>query len=99
MGQLEGKVALISGAARGQGHTEARRFAEEGARVVLGDVLDDEGAASAGDIGAHARYVHLDVTSADDWATAVALAMSEFGGLDVLVNNAGIVRATPIIGG
>jgi 3alpha(or 20beta)-hydroxysteroid dehydrogenase len=99
MGTLDGKVALVSGGARGQGEAEARRFVAEGARVVLGDLLDDEGKAVAADLGDAARYVHLDVTSEADWAAAVATAVDEFGRVDVLVNNAGIALITPIIGG
>jgi len=99
VGVLDGKVALISGAARGQGEAEARRFAAEGAMVVLGDVLDDQGEAVADDIGKAARYVHLDVTSERDWDRAVEVAVSDFGSIDVLVNNAGTARSTPIIGG
>jgi 3alpha(or 20beta)-hydroxysteroid dehydrogenase len=96
MGRLDGKVALISGAARGQGEAEARLFAEEGARVVLGDVLDELGEKVAVDIGDAAVYQHLDVTSTSDWQAAVAVATERFGGLDVLVNNAGILRVMPI---
>ncbi|HZQ57773.1 MAG TPA: glucose 1-dehydrogenase [Acidimicrobiales bacterium] len=99
MGVLDGKVALVSGAARGQGEAEARRFAEEGAMVVLGDIRDDLGTDVADDIGKAARYVHLDVTSESDWDRAVEVAVSDFGAVDVLVNNAGTARATPIIGG
>jgi 3alpha(or 20beta)-hydroxysteroid dehydrogenase len=99
MGVLEGKVALVSGGARGQGEGEARRFAAEGASVVVGDVRDDEGKAVAAAIGDRARYVHLDVTDEDDWAHAVAAACREFGRLDVLVNNAGIGAISPIVGG
>ena len=73
MGRVDGKVALISGAARGMGAAHARVLASEGAKVVLGDVLDDEGAAVAAELGGAARYVHLDVTSLDDWAAAVGL--------------------------
>jgi 3alpha(or 20beta)-hydroxysteroid dehydrogenase len=91
MGRLDGKVALVSGAARGMGQAEARLFAREGARVVLADVLDEEGAKVAGEIGAAARYQHLDVTSELDWAAVVASTLGAFGRLDVLVNNAGIV--------
>src|SRR5437764_777352 len=90
MGRLDGKVALISGAARGQGEAEARAFVAEGARVVLGDVLDDLGAAVAADLGDTARYVHLDVRREDDWGKAVAAVLEAFGRLNVLVNNAGI---------
>jgi 3alpha(or 20beta)-hydroxysteroid dehydrogenase len=94
-GRLDGKVALITGAARGQGEAEARLFAREGAKVVLGDVLDAAGEAVAADIGDAARYVHLDVSSEGDWANAVAVA-EEFGPLTVLVNNAAILRFTTI---
>jgi 3alpha(or 20beta)-hydroxysteroid dehydrogenase len=92
MGKLDGKVALISGAARGQGEAEARLFAAEGAKVVLGDVLDDLGEQVAKDIGDDAIYQHLDVTDQEDWAAAVKTATVEFGRLDVLVNNAGILK-------
>ena len=94
-GRLDGKVAIITGAARGQGAAEARLFAAEGAQVVLADVLDDEGEAVAAEIGAAARYVHLDVSSEGDWAAAVAAAEA-MGPLTVLVNNAGILRFTSI---
>ena len=92
-------MALVSGAARGQGADEARRFAAEGAVVVLGDVLDDLGSGVADGIGDTARYVHLDVTREADWDRAVAFAAEAFGRVDVLVNNAGTARFTPIIGG
>jgi 3alpha(or 20beta)-hydroxysteroid dehydrogenase len=95
-GRLAGKVALISGAARGQGAAEARLFAAEGARVVLGDLLDETGDALSAEIGAAAAYLHLDVTRADDWRRAVDAARTRFGRLDVLVNNAGILRPGPI---
>lgn len=87
---LTGKVALVTGAARGQGAGEARLFAELGARVVIGDVLDDEGASLAAELGDAARFVHLDVTERRDWNDAVRAADDAFGGLDVLVNNAGV---------
>ncbi len=90
MGRLEGKVALVSGAARGMGQAEARLFAAEGAKVVLCDVIDDEGKAAASEIGANAIFQHLDVTSEEDWAAATAATTAAFGKLDVLVNNAGI---------
>ncbi|WP_436775117.1 glucose 1-dehydrogenase [Yinghuangia sp. YIM S09857] len=96
-GRLAGKVALITGAARGQGEAHARRFAAEGAKVVLGDVLDDLGAAVAADIGAAAVYVHLDVTVESDWQAAVSTAVERFGGLHVLVNNAGISPTAPFL--
>ena len=98
MGRLDGKVALVTGAARGQGAAEAEAFAVEGASVVLTDVLDDEGESVAAAIGAAARYQHHDVTDEAAWQSAVALAVSEFGRLDILVNNAGIsVPPAPII--
>jgi 3alpha(or 20beta)-hydroxysteroid dehydrogenase len=90
MGRLDGKVALISGGARGQGAAEARLFVEEGARVLIGDILDDQAAAVAGELGDAALAVRLDVTSEADWAAAVARAIEAFGGLSVLVSNAGI---------
>ena len=95
MGRLDGKVALISGGARGQGAAEARVFAQEGAKVVIGDVLDAEGTSVAAEIaesGGDALFVHLDVTDQDDWRSAIGAAVSRFGKLDVLVNNAGIFR-------
>jgi len=91
MGRLEGKVALISGAARGMGNAEARRFAAEGAKVVVADIVDDEGAQLVNEIGDAAHFVHLDVTQEDQWQAAVEAAVSTFGKLDVLVNNAGTV--------
>ena len=90
MGRVEGKVVLISGGARNIGGATARMLVAEGARVVIGDLLDEEGAALAQELGEAARYVHLDVTSEEDWAAAVAFAVAEFGKLDVLFNNAGI---------
>ena len=93
MPRLEGKVALISGGAKGQGAVEARMFAREGASVVIGDILDDQGIqvqAEINETGGECLYVHLDVTSESDWQSAVEAAVSRFGKLDVLVNNAGI---------
>jgi 3alpha(or 20beta)-hydroxysteroid dehydrogenase len=92
VGRLDGKVALISGGARGQGATAARRFVAEGARVAIGDILDDEGKSLAQELGEAALYVHLDVTKEEDWITAVKDAEQAFGRLDVLLNNAGILR-------
>ncbi len=98
MGRLDGKVALISGGARGQGATEGRMMAQEGAKVVLGDLLDEQGRAVEAEIraaGGAATYVHLNVTSESDWQSAVQTAENTYGGLHVLVNNAGIlIRAT-----
>jgi len=95
-GRLEGKRALVTGAARGQGEEIARAFAAEGAEVVVADVLDDEGRAVVAAIGATARYLHLDVADESSWEQAVASCSSEIGDLNVLVNNAGIVRAAPL---
>ena len=91
--RLEGKVALISGGARGQGAAEARLFVQEGAAVVIGDILDEDGMkleAEIRELGAQATFVHLDVTDADQWADAVTEAVNRYGKLDILVNNAGI---------
>ena len=101
MDRLKGKVALISGAARGQGAAETRLFVGEGARVVIGDVLDGEAQKLAGEVNqkAGARValpIRLDVTRAEDWRAAVAACEREFGGLDVLVNNAGILNVKGI---
>jgi 3alpha(or 20beta)-hydroxysteroid dehydrogenase len=93
MGRLDGKVALITGGARGMGKSHVRHFVSEGAQVVLGDVLDDKGAAVADGLGElSCRYVHHDVTSEAEWAAAVAATLDAFGRLDVLVNNAGVLR-------
>ena len=92
--RLEGKVALISGGARGQGAVEAKLFAREGAKVVFGDILDESGKQVEAEIheaGGEAAYVHLDVTREDDWRTAVNTAIDRYGKLDILVNNAGIL--------
>jgi len=88
MPELEHKVAIVTGAARGTGAAIARRFAEEGARVVLGDLLDEQGEAVAKEIGNAASYRHHDVTQAEQWDEIVAHAQDRFGGIDVLVNNA-----------
>ncbi len=91
--RLEGKVALISGGARGMGAVEAHMFTREGAKVVIGDILEEEGRqveAAVNEAGGECVFVRLDVTSEDDWSAAVATAVSRFGKLDVLVNNAGI---------
>jgi NAD(P)-dependent dehydrogenase (short-subunit alcohol dehydrogenase family) len=97
--RLLGKVALISGGARGQGAAEAKLFAKEGASVVIGDILEAEGKqveAEINESGGKALFVKLDVTSETDWRRAVALAEQHFGKLDILVNNAGIYRITAI---
>jgi NAD(P)-dependent dehydrogenase (short-subunit alcohol dehydrogenase family) len=92
--RLSGKVAIITGAARGQGAAEAELFAREGASVVFGDILQDEGKAVEARIaeaGHTATFVRLDVTSEDDWAAAVRTAVERYGRLDILVNNAGLL--------
>lgn len=89
MGRLDGKVALITGGARGQGAEEGRLFTAEGATVVLTDVLDDEGERTAGEID-NAEYLHLDVRSEEEWNVVVGDVVDRHGRIDVLVNNAGI---------
>ena len=98
MGRVDDKVALITGGARagGMGAAGARMLIAEGAKVVIGDILDDDGAALAAELGDSARYVHLDVTSAEDWKAAVDTAVQTFGTLNVLVNNAGMVQVAPL---
>ncbi len=96
MFRLEGKVALVTGGARGIGAAIARAMVAEGAKVVIGDLLDREGEVLADELGASATYVHLDVTNPDDWDAAVVAARAVYGKLNVLVNNAGIGAYTPI---
>ena len=97
MGRLDGKVALITGGARGMGKAHVRGFVAEGAKVVFGDVLDEKGKALAASLSEDCcRYLHHDVTSEDDWAAAVETTVSTFGKLNVLVNNAGILRYAKI---
>lgn len=95
MGKLDGRVVLVTGAARGQGEQEARLFREEGADVVVADVLDGQGETFAKEIGA--LYVHLDVSREADWAAAVAAAKETYGKVDGLVNNAGILRFNSLV--
>src|SRR2546430_11290227 len=97
MGKLDGRVVIITGAARGQGEREARLFVAEGARVLLGDVLDEQGEALAKELGEAARYLHLDVGREEDWAAAVSAAKDSFGKVDGLVNNAGILRFNELV--
>lgn len=89
--QLQGKVALISGGARGMGASHAREIVARGGKVVIGDVLDADGERLAEELGASATYVHLDVTDSAQWDTAVETATTMYGKLDVLVNNAGVL--------
>ena len=99
-GRLEGKVALVTGAARGIGAECASLFAQEGAAVVVSDRRDELGESVAAAIrseGGGAAYQSLDITSAEAWQAAVAFAEAEFGGLDILVNNAGIIRVKPFL--
>ncbi|MEV5831978.1 glucose 1-dehydrogenase [Nocardia sp. NPDC052112] len=96
MGRVDGKVALISGGARGMGAAHAELLVAEGAKVVIGDILDEDGKAVAESLGDAARYVHLDVTEPVHWEKAVHEALQAFGKLDVLVNNAGIVNGGPL---
>ena len=92
--RLENKVAFISGGARGMGAAEAKLFAQEGARVVIGDVLDAEGRQTESEIielGGECLFVHLDVTSEESWTHAISATVARFGKLDIMVNNAGVV--------
>jgi 3alpha(or 20beta)-hydroxysteroid dehydrogenase len=91
MGRLDGKVALITGGARGQGAAEGAIFAREGALVILTDILDEDGEKAAAQIGG--SYLHHDVTSEEDWAHVVGETVDRHRRLDVLVNNAGIFRS------
>lgn len=98
--RLEGKVALITGGSRGQGATEAELFVQEGARVVVADILETEGNAVVAQIregGGDASFIRLDVTSEDDWRDAVEFALNTYGKLDILINNAAIYKRTPIV--
>ncbi|MGH3957042.1 glucose 1-dehydrogenase [Mycobacteroides salmoniphilum] len=92
MGRVTGKIALISGGARGMGAAHARALVDEGANVVIGDLLDDAGEALAAELGPNARYVHLDVTDKQQWVDAVAATKMAFGPVSVLINNAGIAN-------
>ena len=94
---MEGRVAIVTGAARGQGEAEARLLAANGAKVVLTDVLAEQGQAAAADIGDAARFVTQDVSSAEGWAEVVAAAPDAFGRVDILVNNAAIVAPLKLV--
>ncbi len=94
-GRLDGKIALITGGARGQGAAEAKLFAEEGATVVITDVLDAEGEATAATSDS-IRYLHHDVTSEDEWIAVVQDVLEDHGKIDAFINNAGIYRSRSI---
>ena len=97
--RLENKVVLISGGAKGMGAVEAKLFAKEGAKIVIGDLLEDEGRkveAEINETGGECLFVPLDVTDEDQWKQAVAATVARFGKLDVLINNAGIFRNNPV---
>ncbi len=96
MGRLDGKVAIVTGGARGQGAAEARLFAAEGAKVVISDVLEEQGRATAAEIGDNAVFQAHDVSSEEEWDAAVAVALDRFGRLDILVNNAAIQINAPL---
>ena len=95
MGELDGRVALVTGGARGQGAAEARLFGEQGAVVVITDVLDEEGERTAGSLGC--EYLHLDVTSETEWEAVVSAVVERHGRLDILMNNAGIFQPAQIV--
>jgi 3alpha(or 20beta)-hydroxysteroid dehydrogenase len=95
--RLDGKVAVVTGAARGMGAAEARLFVREGAKVAIADVLDEEGKSLADELAPRAVFVHVDVTDEDDWTEALDVVTRTFGVPDVLVNNAGILRYSPLL--
>src|SRR5689334_11052920 len=95
MARLAGKTAIITGGARGQGEAEVRRFVAEGANVVVGDLLDEQGEKLAAELGDAVTYLHMDVSKEADWSAAVAAA-ERYGPLNVLVNNAAIHWVRPI---
>ncbi|HEY5150687.1 MAG TPA: glucose 1-dehydrogenase [Mycobacterium sp.] len=96
MGRVDDKVAIITGGAQGMGAADARMLVAEGAKVVIGDILDEPGQALADELGDAAHYVHLDVSDEGQWQAAVGTAVTEFGKVNVLVNNAGIVEVAPL---
>ena len=96
-GRIAGKIALITGGARGQGRQDAERFAAEGATVYITDVLDDVGAAAADELGDAVTFLHHDVTRENDWNAVIAGIVEQHGRIDILVNNAGIFSMTPAL--
>jgi 3alpha(or 20beta)-hydroxysteroid dehydrogenase len=96
MPALEGKVAIVTGGARGQGEAEARLFAAEGAKVVVTDVIEDRGAAVAAGIGPSARFLRHDVSSETDWNHVIADTIAAFGHIDILINNAAVYGNTKL---
>jgi 3alpha(or 20beta)-hydroxysteroid dehydrogenase len=97
MGRLTDRVALISGGARGQGEAEARLFHHEGAKVVIADVLEGQGKALEQELGERALFIRLDVRSEQDWRDTVGATLERFGGLNILVNNAGVLRLGSVL--
>jgi 3alpha(or 20beta)-hydroxysteroid dehydrogenase len=97
MGKLAGKTAIVTGGARSMGAATARLFVEEGAQVVIADVLQAEGEALAAELGAAAVFQHLDVSDEAAWKAAAEAATSRFGGIDILVNNAGILKFAALL--
>lgn len=97
MGRLDGRVAIITGGAQGQGAATARLFVREGARVVIADICDEEGQALAGQLGDAAVFEHLDVSDEAQWRTVTAATLERWGAIDILVNNAGIVLISALI--
>jgi len=97
VGRLDGRVAIVTGAARGMGKAEAKLFTDEGARVVIADVLDTEGQQVADSLGRSCRFVHTDVTDESAWVRLLDETVSAFGTPDVLINNAGILHVAPIV--
>ena len=96
MGRVDDKVAIITGGAQGMGAADARMLVAEGAKVVIADILDEPGQALADELGDAGRYVHLDVSDEEQWQAAVDAAVTAFGKVNVLVNNAGIVQVAPL---
>jgi 3alpha(or 20beta)-hydroxysteroid dehydrogenase len=95
--RLEGKVAIITGASRGTGEQTARLFVEEGAKVVIADVLEEEGRSVASDLGSVAHFVRLDVTSEESWGETIEATQAQFGAPSVLVNNAGLLHMRALV--